>query len=69
VLKLPTGARLAIFDSAIIPKAYVEEVGLQEFMAHPIGSGPYRMVSHICVSRIVLEAFDKYGVGGRRSRT
>lgn len=67
VLKLPTAtlpARLAIFGSAIIPKAYVEKVGLQQFMAHPIGSGPYKLVSHTRDSRIVLEAFDKYW-GGR----
>jgi peptide/nickel transport system substrate-binding protein len=67
VLKLPTAtlpARLAIFGSAIIPKAYLEKVGMKEFMAHPIGSGPYKLVSHLRDSRIILEAFDKYW-GGR----
>lgn len=66
VLKLPTAtlpARLAIFGSGIIPKAYVEKVGMQEFMAHPIGSGPYKLVSHSRDSRIVFEAFDKYWGG------
>jgi peptide/nickel transport system substrate-binding protein len=67
VLKLPTAtlpSRLAIFGSAILPKAYVEKVGLQAFMLHPIGSGPYKLVSHARDSRIVLEAFDGYW-GGR----
>ncbi len=67
VLSLPTAtlpARLAIFGSEIIPKAYVEKVGMAAFREHPIGSGPYRLVSHTRDSRIVFEAFDRYW-GGR----
>ena len=57
-------ARLSIFGSAILPKAHVEKVGMTAFMAQPIGSGPYRLVSYSRESRIVLEAFDRYW-GGR----
>ena len=56
-------ARLSIFGSAILPKAYIEKVGMTEFMAHPIGSGPYRIVSYNRDARLVLEAFDKYWAG------
>ncbi len=72
LLSLPTATlpdRLAIFGSGILPKAYIEKVGMTEFMAHPIGSGPYKLVSHIRDSRIVLEAFDRYWPGARPLRT
>lgn len=61
ILTLP--ARLAIFGSGIVPKAYIEKVGMTAFREHPIGSGPYKLVSHVRESRIVLEAFDKYWAG------
>jgi peptide/nickel transport system substrate-binding protein len=44
----------------IVPKAYMSQVGVDGFIAKPIGAGPYRMVEHQRGSRIVLEAFDKY---------
>ena len=57
-------ARLSIFGSAILPKAYVEKVGMTSFMEHPVGSGPYKLVNYSRESRIVLEAFEGYW-GGR----
>jgi len=50
-------------------EAYIEKVGMTEFMAHPIGSGPYRIVSYNRDARLVLEAFDSIGPGRRPSRT
>jgi len=67
ILELPFAtlpARLSIFGSAILPKAYVEKVGMTAFMEHPIGSGPYKLVSYSREARVVLEAFDRYW-GGR----
>lgn len=48
----------------IIPKHYVEQVGDDEFNAHPIGSGPYKMVEWNKDASIKLEAFDEY-FGGK----
>lgn len=56
-------ARLSIFGSGVLPKAYVEKVGITSFMERPIGSGPYKLVSYNRDSRVVLEAFDKYWAG------
>jgi peptide/nickel transport system substrate-binding protein len=56
-------ARLSIFGSGVLPKNHVERVGIASFMEHPIGSGPYRLVSYNRDARIVLEAFDKYWGG------
>jgi len=66
VLALPTATlpdRLAIFGSAIVPKDYIEKVGMAAFKEHPIGSGPYKLISHTRDSRVVLEAFDRYWGG------
>lgn len=49
--------------SYIVPKAYVERVGLEEFQRAPIGSGPYRIVEYIQGSRIAFEAFADYWGG------
>jgi peptide/nickel transport system substrate-binding protein len=45
----------------IIPKHYLEEVGTQGFVEHPIGTGPFRFVSASPDLReIVLERFGDY---------
>lgn len=44
----------------IIPKAYYEKVGIDEFRANPIGAGPYKFVEAKMDERIVLERFDDY---------
>src|SRR5690625_841755 len=44
----------------IIPKAYVEEDGDEEFRNHPIGAGPFKFVEASLDDRIVLEKFADY---------
>ena len=55
----------------VLPKAYIEKVGMAAFMEKPIGTGPYKLVQYQRESRIVLEAFDKYwrGVANVRNVT
>jgi len=44
----------------IIPKAYLEEVGDEEFRENPIGAGPFKFVEANLDDRIVLEKFEDY---------
>ena len=41
-------------------KAYHDAVSEEEYMSNPIGSGPYRFVSHTIDNSVVLEAYDGY---------
>ncbi|MAD46274.1 MAG: hypothetical protein CMI02_13670 [Oceanospirillaceae bacterium] len=54
---------LGFASSFILPKKYIEKVGMEEFLKNPVGSGPYKLVSYQRNSRMVLEAFDKYWGG------
>jgi len=51
---------LAFLANFVVPKHYVEKVGVEGFSTKPIGSGPYKLVEYQRNSRIVLEAYDKY---------
>jgi peptide/nickel transport system substrate-binding protein len=44
----------------IMPKAYREKVGAQEYSRNPIGSGPYRITKINGVTQIDLERYDGY---------
>jgi peptide/nickel transport system substrate-binding protein len=44
----------------IVPKKYLEQVGDEEFMKHPIGLGPYKFVSHTPGVEVILEAYEQY---------
>lgn len=44
----------------ILPKVYYEEVGMDEFRAHPIGSGPWKFVELISETKLTLEANTEY---------
>jgi peptide/nickel transport system substrate-binding protein len=45
----------------IVPKGYLQEVGTQGFIEHPIGTGPFRFVSAgPGLNEIVLERFEDY---------
>ena len=47
----------------VLPKAYIEKVGIAAFMARPIGTGPYKLVQYQRDSRIVLQAWEKHWRG------
>jgi peptide/nickel transport system substrate-binding protein len=54
---------LYFMASFVVPKAYIEKVGVDGFAAKPIGSGPYRLAEYQQGARVVLEAFDRYWGG------
>ena len=51
---------LAFLGSFVVPKGYMEKVGLDGFTAKPIGTGPYKLVEYQMNGRIVLERNDDY---------
>ena len=51
---------LAFLGSFLVPKAYMEKVGLEGFVAKPVGTGPYKLVEYQMNGRIVLERNDAY---------
>jgi peptide/nickel transport system substrate-binding protein len=44
----------------IVPQHYLEEVGTEGFIEHPIGTGPFKFVSAEGMDQIVMERFDDY---------
>ncbi|MGD1995255.1 MAG: ABC transporter substrate-binding protein [Anaerolineae bacterium] len=45
----------------IVPKHYLEEVGTEGFVEHPIGTGPFMFVSaDSAMEEVVIERFDDY---------
>jgi peptide/nickel transport system substrate-binding protein len=44
----------------VVPKRYLEQVGVDGFKQHPIGLGPYKFVSHTPGVEVVLEAYEGY---------
>jgi peptide/nickel transport system substrate-binding protein len=44
----------------VVPKKYIEKVGVAGFKQHPIGAGPYKFVSQKPGVEIVFEAFEHY---------
>ncbi len=54
---------LAYAGAFILPRNYVQTVGIDGFRDKPIGSGPYRLVDYQRDTRIVLEAFPEYWGG------
>ena len=51
---------LAFLGSFMVPKAYMEKVGVEPFREKPVGTGPYKLVEYQLNSRIVLERNDSY---------
>lgn len=47
----------------IVPKAYIEEVGTQGFVANPIGTGPFKFVEGQLDDQVIMERFDDYWGG------
>jgi peptide/nickel transport system substrate-binding protein len=52
-----------IVHQQIVPQHYLEEVGTEGFVAHPIGTGPFKFVSAKGLDEIVMERFDDYWGG------
>jgi peptide/nickel transport system substrate-binding protein len=62
--KEPYPALLAqLVKLSIVPKAYVEKIGNEQFNLAPLGSGPYRLVSWQKGVRATLEAVPDYWRG------
>jgi peptide/nickel transport system substrate-binding protein len=64
-LKAPWPDFLTFYATAsgagwIVPKEYVEKVGVDGFKKAPVGAGPYKFVSFKPGVELVLEAFDQY---------
>jgi peptide/nickel transport system substrate-binding protein len=51
---------MAFLGSYVVPKAYLERVGVEAFRQKPIGTGPYRLAEYELNSHIVLERNDRY---------
>ena len=51
---------LTYMGNFLVPRDYIEKVGMDAFREKPIGSGPYRLVEYQLNSRIVLERNDQY---------
>lgn len=56
-------ARLGFYGGQIIPKAYFEKVGADEFNAKPIGSGVVKFKEWVKDDRLVLDANKEYWGG------
>jgi len=44
----------------VLPKNYIEKVGMTEFQKHPIGTGHWKFVEHIAQSQLTVEANTDY---------
>ncbi len=53
---------IAHVEAGIVPQSVVEEVGA-DFANNPVGAGPFKFVSWVRGSEIVVEAFDDYYQG------
>lgn len=51
---------LAFLGSYVVPKKYMQSVGLDGFRQKPVGTGPYRLAEYELNSRIILERNDRY---------
>jgi len=56
-------SRLAFYGGQIIPKAYFEKVGADEFNAKPVGSGVVKFNQWVKDDRLVLDANKEYWGG------
>jgi peptide/nickel transport system substrate-binding protein len=59
---------LSFLGSYVVPKHYIETVGLEGFLAKPVGSGPYKVAEYEMNARIVLERNDAYWGGKPKLR-
>lgn len=45
---------------SVMPKKTYESIGEDEFAKHPVGSGPYKIISWVKDDKLTIEAFDGY---------
>lgn len=55
--------RVSRIGSGIVPRAYVEDVGWDQFSLQPVGTGPFRVVEWRRDDRIIMEGFDDHWRG------
>ncbi|MBI2958479.1 MAG: ABC transporter substrate-binding protein [Chloroflexi bacterium] len=61
---LPTLQSVAsVLQGLVMPKSYVESNGWQYASAHPVGSGPFKFVSHAGGDSVTYQANDSYWAG------
>ena len=60
---MPTLLFAMAFDTWVVPKAYFEAVGQEEFARHPIGSGPYQVADFTPGAEVRLIANPTYWAG------
>ncbi|MBQ7091802.1 MAG: ABC transporter substrate-binding protein [Clostridia bacterium] len=53
---------------SIVPKAYVETVGEEEFANKPVGCGPYKFLERVAGESVTLEAFEDYWNGAPKTK-
>lgn len=55
----PASLSRAVFqEGQLMPKKYIEKVGIEEFRKNPVGSGPWKFVRSVQGDRIEYEAVD-----------
>lgn len=52
-----------VVNLQVMPKAYFQRVGADEFIKKPVGAGPFRFVEGKLDERVVLERYDQYWGG------
>ncbi len=56
----PDAGMLPSRSLSIASKAYFDRVGEEEFMRHPVGTGPYEFVSYTPGTQLVLKRYEDY---------
>lgn len=56
----PNLLNLSCFTAMIVSKRAMEDMGVEEFRNHPVGTGPFMFTSWTRGSEIVLDRFDSY---------
>lgn len=54
---------LSRVGAGIMPKEYIEKNGMEYFLEHPIGTGPYKVVEWTRDNKVVLEPYENYFKG------
>ena len=63
IFKSPDVTYLPPRNLTVLSKAYYDEVGEEGFVANPVGTGPYKLVSYTPGQSMELEAFEEYHGG------